>query len=230
MCPLSSGEWSVSVEIARTLSPRGEVTLHRRLRDEVEVVELRVNGVFVMDTVETTSERALASRALQLVDCPARVLVGGLGLGYTLAEVLTDPRVEVVTCVELEESIVGWMRDGTVTHGPALLTDPRARVVVGDVADVLAAAEPASYDLVLLDVDNGPGHLVHDHNAALYRAPALEVAARATRGQVVVWSAAEAPPLESAMRQALGNCTPVRCEVRLGRRDEAYWLYAGSVG
>ena len=217
-------------EIARALSPRGEVTLHRRLRDEVDVVELRVNGVFVMDTVQTTSERALASRALRLVDRPERVLVGGLGLGYTLAEVLADGRVEVVTCVELEESIVGWMRDGAVPHGPALMADPRAQVVIGDVADVLASAEPASYDLVLLDVDNGPGHLVHDRNAALYRPPGLEVAARATRGRLVVWSADEAPALESAMRQTLGNCTPVRCDVRLGRRDEAYWLYAGSIG
>ncbi|WP_235738573.1 spermidine synthase [Nocardioides alcanivorans] len=160
-----------ATEIARAHSPRGEVTLHRRERDGVEVLELRVNGVFVMDTVETSSERALASWALALVDHPTRVLVGGLGLGYTLAEVLADDRVEIATCVELEESLAGWMLDGTVPQGPALLRDPRARLVIGDVAEVLANAAPATYDLVLLDVDNGPDHLVHDHNAALYEPP-----------------------------------------------------------
>lgn len=220
----------LSTEVARALSPRGDVTLHRRLRDHVEVLELRVNGVFVMDTVETTSERALATRALAMIDDPAHVLVGGLGLGYTLAEVLADARVQQVTCVELEESLVTWMGDGTVPHGPALLRDPRIRLVTGDVADVLARAEAATYDLVLLDVDNGPGYLVHDHNAGLYEASFLEVAARATRGHLVIWSAAAAPELATALEQVVGNCTPVPYAVRLGRRDETYWLYAASTG
>lgn len=220
----------LSIEVARALSPRGEVTLHNRIRDDVEVLELRVNGVFVMDNVETTSERALATRALALVDDPGHVLVGGLGLGYTLAEVLADHRVRRVTCVELEDSLVTWLDDGTVPHGPALLADPRTRVVTGDVAEVLAQAEAATYDLVLLDVDNGPGNLVHDHNARLYETPFLEIAARAARGHLVIWSAAEAPELAEAMTRVVGNCTPVPCPVRLGRRDETYWLYAATIG
>lgn len=214
-----------SAEVARALSPRGEVTLHRRDRDGLDVLELRVNGVFVMDTLETTSERALATRALDVVDSPAHVLVGGLGLGYTLAAVLADPRVEEVTCVELEESLVSWARDGTVPHGPALLADTRTQLVVGDVAEVLAAAEPATYDLVLLDVDNGPGYLVHDHNAALYEAPFLAIAARATRQVLAVWSAAPSDALEAAMRSVIGNCTAASYDVVLGGRPETYWLY-----
>ena len=79
------------------------------------------------------------------------------------------------------------MRDGTIPHGPALLADERVTVVVADVAVALAEAAPASYDLVLLDVDNGPGYLVHDANAALYRAPFLETARAALRpGGVLV--------------------------------------------
>lgn len=219
----------VSIEVARALTPRGEVTLHRRLRDGIEVLELRVNGVFVMDTVETTSERALAARALALVEDPRHVLVGGLGLGYTLAEVLADPRVERVTCVELEENLVDWMRAGTVPHGPALMTDPRLQMVTGDVAQVLARAEAATYDLVLLDVDNGPGYLVHEQNGGLYEEPFLAVAARATRGHLVIWSAAEAPALAGAITSVVGNCTPVPYPVRLGRRHETYWLYDGQL-
>ena len=87
---------------------------------------------------------------------PGQVLVGGLGLGFTLAEVLADPRVRRVVVAEIEPALVGWLRDGTVPHGPALLADPRVEVAVDDVADVIGGPR-ASFDLVLLDVDNGPG-------------------------------------------------------------------------
>jgi spermidine synthase len=215
------------VEIARAESPRGEVVLRER-RDEntPTIVELRVNGVFVMDTLETTSERALAGAALQLVARPTRVLVGGLGLGFTMHEVLADSRVQACTVVEIEQAVVDWMRDGTIAHGPQLLADERASVVVADVAVALAEAGEAAYDVVLLDVDNGPGHLVHDANDALYKEPFLEAARRATAQVLVIWSSAEAPQLEAEMATVFGNVLATPYDVRLGERDATYWLYS----
>ncbi|HEY0888587.1 MAG TPA: hypothetical protein VGE38_03130 [Nocardioides sp.] len=215
-------------EIARAASERGELVLRRRYDG---TLELRANGVFVMDTAETSTERALATRALALVERPAQVLVGGLGLGFTLEAVLADERVEHCTVVEIEPALVGWLRDGTVPHGPALLADPRAEVVVSDVAVALRRSAPAAYDLVLLDVDNGPGYLVHDANAGLYQAPALTDARRATRagGQVVVWSAAEAPELADTMRRVFGQVEELPYAVTLQAREERYWLYAARV-
>lgn len=218
------------VEIARAETERGELVLReRRDNGAPTVLELRVNGVFVMDTLETGTERALAHEALALVDDPRTVLVGGLGLGFTLHEVLADPRVEAVTVVEIEQPLVDWMRDGTIAHGPKFLADGRVGIAVGDVAQVLAESPPDGYDLVLLDVDNGPGHLVHDANADLYRTPFLETLQRATRGVAVIWSAAEAPELESAMRAVFGDVRALTYAVRLGERDERYWLYASTV-
>lgn len=215
------------VEIARAQSPRGEVVLRGRQHPQAAaVLELRVNGIFVMDTEETSTERALARDTLALIDAPRRVLVGGLGLGFTLAEVLADARVVACTVVEVEDALVDWMRDGTIAHGPDLLADPRVRVLVQDVALTLRRARADEYDLVLLDVDNGPGHLVHDANRALYDAPLLSAAARATAGVLVVWSAAEAPELGAALESAFGNVTATAYDVRLGRRDEQYWLYS----
>jgi spermidine synthase len=155
------------------------------------------------------------------------VVVGGLGLGFTLREVLADPRVERAAVVEIEQALVDWMRDGTVPHGPALLADERVSVVVADVAVALEEARPATYDLVLLDVDNGPGYLVHDENAALYGAPFLRTAARALRpgGALVVWSAQESPALQRAMAEALGGCEAHPHPVQLQDREETYWLY-----
>ena len=123
-------------ELARSVSERGELVLRRR---DDDALELRVNGVFVMDTAETCTERALAVAALRLPD-PARVLVGGLGLGFTTAELLADPRVQEVTVAELEPVVLRWMVDGTVPHGPRVLADARVRVRVSDVRDVVAGA------------------------------------------------------------------------------------------
>jgi spermidine synthase len=215
------------VEIARAESPRGEVVLRER-RDEnaPTILELRVNGVFVMDTLETTTERALAHAALALAEAPTRVLVGGLGLGFTMHEVLADPRVESCTVVEIEQAVVDWMRDGTITHGPSLLAEARVSVVVADVAAALAEAGDSAYDLVLLDVDNGPDYLVHDANDALYKEPFLQAAHRATAQVLAIWSAAEAPQLRAALEAVFGNVTATAYDVRLGVRDEQYWLYS----
>ncbi len=215
-------------DVARAESERGELVLRSRREDDgPEVLELRANGVFVMDTAETTSEVALATAALELVADPRDVLVGGLGLGFTLQAVLTDPRVEKCTVVEIEQALVGWMRDGTIRHGQQVLADARAHVVVADVSLALAEARESSYDLVLLDVDNGPGYLVHDANAAIYEPPFLGLLRRIVRpgGAVVIWSAAEEPGLERNLGEVFDDVEPHSYAVDLQGREETYWLY-----
>ncbi|HYF72434.1 MAG TPA: hypothetical protein VD864_06415 [Nocardioides sp.] len=220
------------VEIARAETERGELVLRER-RDEngPTSLELRANGVFVMDTLEVSTEQALARSALAQVEDPRAVIVAGLGLGFTMHAVLADPRVEKVAVVEIEQALVDWMRAGTVPHGPALLADERVVMVVADIAEALAEAPPASYDLLLLDVDNGPGYLVHDVNAALYEVPFLEAARRALRpgGALAVWSAADAPELVERMHAVFGNATGHGHDVRLQDRDETYWLFVSRV-
>jgi spermidine synthase len=220
------------VEIARAETERGELVLRQR-RPEVgpTALELRANGVFVMDTVEVTSERALAAAALELVEEPRAVVVAGLGLGFTMHEVLADSRVEKCAVVEIEEALVAWMRDGTVPHGPSLLADQRVTVVVADVAVAIAEARPASYDLILLDVDNGPGYLVHDTNEALYHAPFLTSARDVLRpgGALAVWSADASPELEETLGDVFGEVEAHTYDVLLQGRDETYWLYAARV-
>jgi spermidine synthase len=216
------------VEIARAESERGELVLRQRTEDDgTTTLELRANGVFVMDTRETTSERALAREALARHPNPDSVLVGGLGLGFTLAEVLADPRVRRVVVVEIEPALVGWLRDGTVPHGPGLLADPRVEVVVADVGESIAAAAEAAYDVVLLDVDNGPGYLVHDANAALYDTPLLRAAYRTTAdgGVCVIWSAAHDPDLHEALVEVFGDAEATAYDVDLQGRAEHYWLH-----
>lgn len=215
------------VEVARAETERGDVVLRRRSSGTAaDVLELRVNGVFVMDTLETTSEIELAAQALDLVDAPTTVLIGGLGLGFTLQRVLADPRVERAVVVEIEEPLIRWMRDGTVPHGPAVLADTRATVVNADITMAIAEAR-STYDLVLLDVDNGPGYLVHAGNEPVYRQPFLEQCRDllGPGGVLVVWSAAAAPELLAAMRTVFGEAHEQAHDVLLQDRPEQYYLY-----
>jgi spermidine synthase len=128
---------------------------------------------------------------------------------------------------EIEEALVQWMRDGTVPHGPGYLADERLSVINADVRLVVAEAAPAAYDLVLLDVDNGPGYLVLEDNAALYVREFVERTRECLRpgGVLAIWSAAEAPQLQAVMAEVFGRCVPVPFDVTLQGRPEQYWLY-----
>jgi spermidine synthase len=217
------------VDVARSDSERGELVLRERRGDGPAVLELRANGVFVMDSAEHASEYALAEAALDLVERPSHVLVGGLGLGFTLDRVLGDRRVERCTVVEIEPALVEWMRDGTIPHGPRVLADQRVHVVGGDIAMLITEAHPASYDVVLLDVDNGPAQLVHEHNASIYEEPFLAAVREVLTpgGVLVIWSAERAPGLARRLEAVFDEHDEHSHQVKLQDRDEYYWLYVG---
>jgi spermidine synthase len=210
--------------VARATTPRGEVVLRR---DETGVLELRVNGVFVMDTARVATEEALATVVLERLTEPSRVVVGGLGLGYTVRRLLADDRVRDVVVAEIEPPVAAWMRDGTVSHGPAIVGDPRVRLEVADVREVVAAEATGAVDAVLLDVDNGPDGLVHDANAAVYDAAFLDTCASRLRpgGWLAIWSATASAAFEAVLRDAVGSCERLPYPVDLDGRAEEYSVY-----
>lgn len=222
-------------EVARASSERGEVILLRRERDGA--LELRVNGVFVMDTAETATERLLARTALHRVHAqrpgktgqPLRVVIGGLGLGFTLDEVLRDDTVTAVLVVEIEAALVDWHRAGLIPQPSRALDDPRVRVVVGDVAEVIATERPESVDVIVLDVDNGPGFLVYDANAGVYQPPFLRACGRTTKpgGVTAVWSSAPSADLSAAMTDVFAEVEELAVLVVLGARETTYHLFLG---
>lgn len=215
------------VEVARAESERGELVLRERREDTGPgILELRANGAFVMDTAEFSSEQALATAALALVAEPRDVLIGGLGLGFTMHQVLADQRVERCTVVEIEEALVGWMRDGTVPHGPALLADRRVRLVNADISMAIAEAR-STYDLLLLDVDNGPGYLVHDANESIYQPDFLQRCRKVLNpdGVLAIWSADRTPDLQESLREVFGVSEERSFDVLLQDRPEEYFLY-----
>ena len=205
--------------VARADSAAGEVVLRRR----GEVVELIVDGVFVMDTVDVTTEVELAALSLGRHPRPRSVLVGGLGLGFTASAVLADPRVEEVFVAEIAAPLVEWAGEGLLPASG--LSDPRLALRTVDVGDLLRQSA-GEWDLVLLDVDNGPGFLVRPENAGLYAVAGLRAAVAALRpgGVLAIWSSHRAPGLLEAL-EALDE-GPVQEVLRQVRREGRELEYA----
>jgi spermidine synthase len=184
--------------VERTAGRNGELVL-RRAGEHHEIV---ANGVFLMDTRGGSSERLLVTAAADRMPAPGRMLIGGLGVGFSLAAALTTPRVTAVEVVEFEAAVIRWNRGPLAPrHGDAL-ADPRVTVHEADVADRLAEAAPSSFDAICLDTDNGPDWLVSPANARLYTDTGLGAAARALSpgGVLAIWSAAPAPALAARLR------------------------------
>lgn len=180
--------------LARETTPNSELQLQRRQDDVYEII---YNGVFLMASYNEPSARALARLALERLPATQRnrrVLVGGLGMGYTLAEALADPQVDHADVVEIEPLIVRWNREhlGHLAGNP--LNDPRTHLHEADLTAFLLDA-PAMYDALLLDVDNGPGWLAIDSNEQLYgRAGLQRLKSRLVAGGVLaIWSADVSP-------------------------------------
>lgn len=164
-----------------------------------------VNGVFLMASYNQMSERALATLAMPPASPPGqpwRVLVGGLGMGFTLQEVLGNPRVGAVDLVEIEPSVVRWNRGLLADLNGGCLDDPRVRVVTGDLVEAVRSLT-GPYDAICLDVDNGPGWLSLDANRWLYTLTGLERirGVLAEGGRLAIWSAAASPRLASRLRR-----------------------------
>ncbi|HET9381016.1 MAG TPA: spermidine synthase [Streptomyces sp.] len=186
----------------RREGPHGEVVLRRH----GELLQIIANGCFLMDTSDGRSERLLVDAALDALDGrPApHVLIGGLGVGFSLAHAADDPRWGRVTVVEREPAVVGWHRSGPLAAISArALADPRTRIVEADLIAHLGET-CATYDALCLDIDNGPGWTVTEDNGGLYSPAGLADCARALRpgGVLAVWSAQPSPEFEGTLRNA----------------------------
>lgn len=147
----------------------------------------------LMNSRLSGSEEALASLSCEriLPRANARMLIGGLGMGFTLraALPLLAPDAEV-TVAELVPAVVDWAKGPMAAHHGDTLTDPRVTIAVTDVAKLIRENE-ASYDAILLDVDNGPDGITKSGNDRLYTQTGLNQAWRALRpdGVLSIWSA-----------------------------------------
>ncbi len=171
--------------------------------------EIWIDDAFLMASHGFHSERAMARLAWQRLTPPRaglRVLIGGLGAGHTLRAVLDLDGVERVVVAEISAKVVEWARTELAPFNGAAVADPRVTVEIGDVGAVLSRTAHA-WDLVLLDVDNGPGWLATPGNVALYEKEGVADAIRSLRtgGVLAVWSPAANAVLEATLNAVAGG-------------------------
>jgi spermidine synthase len=179
-----------------------ELTLYRH----DGAYSIRVDGVELMSTRRHHSEDALAERVcLPLQNTPnARVLIGGLGLGFTLRAALQSLAADAqVVIAEIVEDVITWNTNPEYALSVDALADPRVELLHGDIANVLKRSRGV-FDAIMLDVDNGAESLTTSGNAQLYRHVGITLAMSALRpgGRLAYWSANDNVQFEQSLRDA----------------------------
>jgi spermidine synthase len=149
------------------------------------------------------------------------MLIGGLGVGFSLAAALAHPGVGHIHVIEREPAVLRWNRGPLASVNGGALRDPRVRTHEADVVHWLANAPASSLDAICLDVDNGPEWLVSPGNAWLYANDGLRTAARVLSpdGVLTIWSAAPTPALVARMHEHFTEVDVTEVSVARGKPD-----------
>ena len=193
---------------------------------------IRVDGLMLMSTRQHASEDKLAELACAHLKQKrgARVLIGGMGLGFTLRAALAAlaPDATVVVA-EVLDAVIAWNRDPSFHLAADAMADPRVTVLKQDVGETIRAAR-SSFDSIMLDVDNGPAAMSNDSNNRLYDYAGLRSARAALRpgGCLVIWSVGPDRAFESQMAGAgfLAETQSCRSRPNAGRKHA---LFLGRV-
>jgi spermidine synthase len=216
----------VKIDTARIPGSDGELRLMRRGAE----FSIKLGTNELMNSRLSGSEAALATLAAKKIEGikKPRVLIGGLGMGFTLRAALAvlgaGARVEVV---ELVPAVVAWARGPMAEIFGDSLNDPRTSIAETDVFETIRS-HPKTFDAILLDVDNGPEGLTRKANDALYDLAGLKMAWTALRphGVLAVWSSGPNPPFTKRLRQAGFdvNEVNVRATGRGGGSRHVIWI------
>ncbi|MDA3948713.1 MAG: spermidine synthase [Spirochaeta sp.] len=196
-------------ELGYQSTPLGDLSLRRRRIPslDTDVLEVKLGDDYLMSSMFTESERELGRLGVAGLDAAALpaggadVIVGGLGLGYTAAEVLKHTTVGSLTVVELFDAVIQWHSDGRIPTTPSLIDDPRCRLLQGDFFELAlsdAGFDPDSahrqYDAILVDIDHTPELVLDPHNARFYTAEGLASVAAHLRPEGVFGLWSDHPP------------------------------------
>ena len=175
-------------------------------------IYLKYNGFELMSTALTYSEQMLAEiGCAEIVEGMAsrphhpKVLIGGLGLGFTLKRALElVGKPATVEVAELMSPIIEWNRTFLVEHNGPLLEDPRTKITQGDFFDILNSKSKGSYDALLLDIDNTPDDLITEENNKMYSPNFLAKIKEVLtpNGCVAYWLAEPAPKFKKLLEKA----------------------------
>lgn len=149
----------------------GDLTLRRRLEPRlgVEIFEVKLGEEYLMSSLFTEAEEQLAHLGLAATEgASLRVMVGGLGLGYTAVAALADPRVAELVVVDALPAVIGWHERGLLPVSAALTGDPRTSLVLDDFFALMRREPEVVYDAILVDIDHSPRFSLDSSHTDLY--------------------------------------------------------------
>jgi spermidine synthase len=211
----------------------GEIALRQHTNPQGDLhYEVVVNGTFLFSTYNRDSERALARLTVDPVLTlrrPLSVLIGGLGIGYTLRAILERKEVRSATVVEKEEMIVDWCKTYFGPFNGGSIEDPRVSLVDGDFLNFIRSTR-VTYDSVCLDLDNGPDWLVWEENRVLYEESGLNHIKNvmASDGCLGIWSSGRADLFENRLRRVFKNATVHTINTTEMGRNVEYYIYTAT--
>ncbi len=219
--------------LAYEQTPLGPLCLRRRelLSDPGTLVtEVTLNHEFLMSSFNTDSERALSNRAVEIHGGRnLRALVGGLGLGYTAAELLNHDRVASVEVIEYLPAVIAWLRDGLVPLSVELNAAANLQISLGDVYQRLQEQPRESFDLIVIDVDHSPSDPLGDAGHPFYTPDGLATAKGHLRegGILAVWSYAENSSFSRALHATFEQVSvePIHTVNVLVGHEQTDWLF-----
>ncbi|WP_414474205.1 hypothetical protein [Microvirga sp. M2] len=222
----------VLLDTAKIPGDRGDLRLKRRGAE----FSIMLGSNELMNSRLSGSEEALARLACLKLRGRERpqILIGGLGMGFTLRAALAELGPDAqVTVAELVPAVVAWARGPMAEVFGDCLTDPRVRIVEGDVGNLIRSSR-SIYDGILLDVDNGPEGLTRRANDSLYDLPGLSSArtALAPGGVFAVWSSAPNKAFTQRLRKAGFGVDEVNARAHGTRRGARHtiWIAAKQGG
>ncbi len=216
--------------LAEVRTPDGSrLTLHEHDGDYF----IKLNGRQLMSSTSTTSELLLAQEACQNIRGAekCRVLIGGLGLGFSLQRVLElIGESGVVHVAELIPDVIDWNRKLLSAVNGKLLRDRRVHVFAEDVFALIRRGAKAPYDAILLDVDNGPTSFVQEKNSRLYSGRGLRTIrdALAPGGRVSFWSAEPEPGFRDSLTRAGFKAEELPAKAHERAKRFAHMIYTGE--
>ena len=218
------------ITLAETMTPDGK---SMALVEHDGDFSMRVDGRDLMHSSVSASELHLGEIAVEQLRgaTEGRVLIGGLGMGFTLKSVLAGVGKNIaVEAVELIPEVVEWNRTFMKDLNGKLLDDPRVTVVTRDVYALLNRSKPNTYDAILLDIDNGPTAMVQKGNARLYTRQGMQQIRRALKagGRVAIWSASVDTQFEARLKSMNFRIEAVPARLHKNARRSTYTIYVAD--
>ena len=214
--------------IERETTDQSELCLREIQEGRRTEYEIIMNGVFIMASYNRLSSEQLVNKPMERLKFQhdVHILIGGLGMGFSAKEACSFPYISHIDVVEIESIIIGWNRTYFSENNHGCLDDPRIHMIVEDFYDYVMET-PNTYDLICMDIDNGPGLLVKETNQRVYQPSFFRGIKEIMEphGIFSIWAYDKDEDLVGRIKKIFPNCSVEEVVEKNPNRELSYYIY-----